>query len=95
MLCPNSNERLITLSENDLKGCYPYLDDITIAGANQVGHDRNLQALMSLLRWPISLFMNLKLNFPSLKSHSWCIRLVPVGATRSGPGTTSTELAVP
>jgi len=31
--------------ENDLKGCYPYLDDIMIAGANQVEHDRNLQAL--------------------------------------------------
>jgi len=30
--------------DNDLKGCYPYLDDITIAGANQVEHDRNLQA---------------------------------------------------
>jgi len=30
--------------ENDLKGCSPYLDDITIAGANQVEHDRNLQA---------------------------------------------------
>jgi len=29
--------------ENDLKGCYPYLDDITMAGANQVEHDRNLQ----------------------------------------------------
>jgi len=29
--------------ENDLKGCYPYLDDIMIAGANQVEHDRNLQ----------------------------------------------------
>jgi len=32
------------LRENDLKGCYPYLDDITIASANQVEHDRNLQA---------------------------------------------------
>jgi len=30
--------------ENDLKGCYPYLDDIAIAGTNQVEHDRNLQA---------------------------------------------------
>ena len=37
-------ERLITLSENDVKGCYPYLDDLTIASANQVEHDRNLQA---------------------------------------------------
>jgi len=32
------------VGENDLKGCYPYLDDITIAGANQVEHDRYLQA---------------------------------------------------
>jgi len=30
--------------ENDLERCYPYLDDKTIAGANQVEHDRNLQA---------------------------------------------------
>ena len=29
--------------ENDLKGCYPYLHDIMIAGTNQVEHDRNLQ----------------------------------------------------
>jgi len=28
--------------ENDLKGCYPYLEDIMIAGANQVEHDRHL-----------------------------------------------------
>ena len=32
------------IRENDPKGCYPYIDDITIAGANQVEHDRNLQA---------------------------------------------------
>jgi len=32
------------VKENDLKGCYPYLDDIKIAGASQVEHDRNLQA---------------------------------------------------
>ena len=30
--------------ENDLKGRYPYLDDITIAGANQAEHDCNLLA---------------------------------------------------
>ena len=26
-----------------MKGCYPYLDDITIAGVDQAEHDRNLQ----------------------------------------------------
>jgi len=30
--------------ENDLQECYPYLDEMPIAGTNQVEHGRNLQA---------------------------------------------------
>ena len=32
------------VTENNLCGCFPYLDDITIAGEDQVEHDSNLKA---------------------------------------------------
>ena len=32
------------VTENNLRGCFPYLDDITIAGENQAEHDSNLKA---------------------------------------------------
>ena len=32
------------MTENNLRGCFPYLDDITIAGKNQEEHDSNLKA---------------------------------------------------
>ena len=32
------------IEQNNLKGCFPYLDDITIAGVNQSEHDINLKA---------------------------------------------------
>ena len=78
MLYPNSNERLITLSENDLKGCYPHLDltlTIRLLALTSLSMIAICRRFMSLFRGPISLWMNLKLNFPSLKSHSWSVRL--------------------
>ena len=33
------------IEQYNLKGCFPYLDDITIAGVNQSEHDINLKAL--------------------------------------------------
>ena len=32
------------VTENNLRGCFPYLDDITIAGEDQEEHDSNLKA---------------------------------------------------
>ena len=32
------------MTENNLRGCFPYLDDITIAGEDQEEHDSNLKA---------------------------------------------------
>ena len=49
---------------------------------------------MSLLRRPISLLMNLKLNFPSLKSHSWGIRL-GTGSVQPDPGRVQPLLNLP
>ena len=34
------------IEPNSLKGCFPYLDDITIAGVNQSEHDINLKAFL-------------------------------------------------
>ena len=34
------------IEQNSLKGCFPYLDDITIAGVNQSEHDINLKAFL-------------------------------------------------
>ena len=32
------------VDQNQLKGCFPYVDDITIAGIDQEDHDLNLKA---------------------------------------------------
>jgi len=46
-----------------------------IAGANQVEHDRNLQAFYVAASKANLTINESKINFPSLKSHSWGIRL--------------------
>jgi len=87
-MCLNFNERTIDyiVKENDPKGCYPYLDDITIVGANQVEHDRNLQAFYVTASKANLTINESKPNFPSLKSHSWGIRLGTSQCNPTGAG---------
>ena len=61
--------------ENDLKGCYPYLDDITIAGANQVEHDRNLQTFYVAASKANLTVNESKTQLSKSESLSWGIRL--------------------
>jgi len=46
-----------------------------IAGANQVEYDRNLQAFYVAASKANLTINESKINFPSLKSHSWVTRL--------------------
>jgi len=44
------------VAQNKLKCCFPYLDDITIAGIDQADHDRNLKAFYdAAAKWKLTL----------------------------------------
>ena len=36
------------INEEKLKDTFPYLDDITVAGVNPVGHDKNVEAILDV-----------------------------------------------
>ena len=38
------------IKEEKLKDTFPYLDDITVAGVNQEGHDKNVEAFLDVVK---------------------------------------------
>ena len=38
------------IKEEKLKGSFPYLDDITVSGANQADHDKNVEAFLDAVK---------------------------------------------